>query len=496
MTTPTDDLKKRDETVNTVGVSDNDAFADKTGEYPKRDYFFGSSVNKAARGSQINELFTGGGHLGVSIELPDQKASEYPYNQVQETQSGHVIEVDDTPGGERILIKHRTGSGVELRADGSVLISSKRNKVEVTGADHTVIVEGDGNLVYRGNLNVHVTGDYNLSVGGNINIENKHKFIQQVGGSRTVEVLEDDKQTIHGSQNLLVLEDKHETVYANDKKAVIGSCEIVSEGDIDLHSSKSFLATGAKEWAASSQSININGDKISVVGVTGTLGGEGVHHYGSVFWGPPLGVSTSCTFYGKLLGVASHAEQAAFSMAAVYSFAATNATNASTISPTAAVKVAAAQTVAFDAAAVVNALMLAPTPPIPPTEIPPIPPTTIAMTHASSYGIRNIDLDPGMHRYLNTVKLDDYTGLLGHEPRSMNEIRSKLRVYKGNQDNFAVNLKTKGAIGPNWSNPIPRGWVQFGRIVTADPTVKFGETPLGNNPVENNSKRFKPKRRV
>ena len=454
MTTPTDDLKKRDETVNTVGVSDNDAFADKTGEYPKRDYFFGSSVNKAARGSQINELFTGGGHLGVSIELPDQKASEYPYNQVQETQSGHVIEVDDTPGGERILIKHRTGSGVELRADGSVLISSKRNKVEVTGADHTVIVEGDGNLVYRGNLNVHVTGDYNLSVGGNINIENKHKFIQQVGGSRTVEVLEDDKQTIHGSQNLLVLEDKHETVYANDKKAVIGSCEIVSEGDIDLHSSKSFLSTGAKEWAASSQSININGDKISVVGVTGTLGGENVHHYGSVFWGPPLGVST------------------------------------------AAVKVAAAQTVAFDAAAVVNALMLAPTPPIPPTEIPPIPPTTIAMTHASSYGIRNIDLDPGMHRYLNTVKLDDYTGLLGHEPRSMNEIRSKLRVYKGNQDNFAVNLKTKGAIGPNWSNPIPRGWVQFGRIVTADPTVKFGETPLGNNPVENNSKRFKPKRRV
>lgn len=490
MTTPTDDLKKRDETVNTVGVSDNDAFADKTGEYPKRDYFFGSSVNKAARGSQINELFTGGGHLGVSIELPDQKASEYPYNQVQETQSGHVIEVDDTPGGERILIKHRTGSGVELRADGSVLISSKRNKVEVTGADHTVIVEGDGNLVYRGNLNVHVTGDYNLSVGGNINIENKHKFIQQVGGSRTVEVLEDDKQTIHGSQDLTVLEDKHEMVYANDKKAVIGNFEIVSEGDIDLHSSKSFLATGAKEWAASSQSININGDKISVVGTTGTLGGENVHHYGSVFWGPPLGVSTSCTFYGKLLGVASNAVHAGTAGSATYASA---ATKAASLEPT---EVVAKKVLAVADAAVVNALMLAPTPPIPPTELPPIPPTTIAITHASSYGIRNIDLDPGMHRYLNIVKLDDYTGLLDHEPRSMNEIRSKLRVYKGNQDNFAVNLKTKGAIGPNWSNPIPKGWVQFGRIVTADPTVKFGETPLGNNPVENNSKRFKPKRRV
>ena len=42
--------------------------------------------------------------MGIDLELPDQKPSVYPFNQVQETESGHVIEIDDTPGGERILI--------------------------------------------------------------------------------------------------------------------------------------------------------------------------------------------------------------------------------------------------------------------------------------------------------------------------------------------------------------------------------------------------------
>ncbi len=123
---------------NSLGVA-QDGMQDPTGEYPKREYNYGSSINKASRGTKINNLYVGGGDIGVSLNIEPQRPSEYPFNQVQETVSGHVIEQDDTPGGERVLIKHRTGAGVEMRADGSVIISAVNNKIEVTGGDQTVI---------------------------------------------------------------------------------------------------------------------------------------------------------------------------------------------------------------------------------------------------------------------------------------------------------------------------------------------------------------------
>ena len=109
MTNKLDDLQGRINELGegqeeTVGVP-NEGFADASGEYPNRDYFFGTSVNKAAKGERINNLDLGGGDFGVALDVPDQKPSQYPYNQVQETPSGHVIEIDDTPGGERVLFK-------------------------------------------------------------------------------------------------------------------------------------------------------------------------------------------------------------------------------------------------------------------------------------------------------------------------------------------------------------------------------------------------------
>src|SRR5210317_913625 len=147
-----------------------DGFQDPTGEYPKREYYYGSSINRSARGLKVENLYLGGGVENLDLNLEDQEPSRFPFNQVKETSSGHVISYDDTPGGERILIKHRKGAGVEIRADGSVVISALKNKVEVTGGDQTVIVEGNGKLVYNGNLNLEVTGNYNVNVGGDYNV--------------------------------------------------------------------------------------------------------------------------------------------------------------------------------------------------------------------------------------------------------------------------------------------------------------------------------------
>ena len=39
-----------------------------------------------------------------------RRNTEYPYNRTYETESGHIVEFDDTPFAERIYEKHRTGT--------------------------------------------------------------------------------------------------------------------------------------------------------------------------------------------------------------------------------------------------------------------------------------------------------------------------------------------------------------------------------------------------
>lgn len=50
----------------------------------------------------------------------DDADPRYPNNKVFKTSAGHLIEIDDTPGKERIRIFHKSGSQIQFRIDGSV----------------------------------------------------------------------------------------------------------------------------------------------------------------------------------------------------------------------------------------------------------------------------------------------------------------------------------------------------------------------------------------
>ena len=116
---------------------------DPTGQYPETDYFFSSNISKEARGVARNDLEFFAQYDDVELETGNKVSSVYGKNQVSKSEKGHVWEVDDTDGNERILIKHIEGSGIELTPDGSIIISTKKRKVEVIGGSNEVIVEGD-----------------------------------------------------------------------------------------------------------------------------------------------------------------------------------------------------------------------------------------------------------------------------------------------------------------------------------------------------------------
>lgn len=104
--------------------------------------------------------------------------SKYPFNNVTQTESGHLFEMDDTPGFERLRLQHRTGTFTEIDPEGNrvnriigknIEIVEKNNFVYIKGVCN-IRVDGDCNLTVGGNLNQRVVGDFNQDIGGNYNV--------------------------------------------------------------------------------------------------------------------------------------------------------------------------------------------------------------------------------------------------------------------------------------------------------------------------------------
>jgi hypothetical protein len=98
-------------------------------------------------------------------------SAKYPYNKVLRTESGHLIEVDDTVSKERIHIMHKSGTYVEIDQSGQVVIKSVDNRFDVTTKDNSVYVGGNVNVRVKGNVNMLVDGTYTLESKGNMLIK-------------------------------------------------------------------------------------------------------------------------------------------------------------------------------------------------------------------------------------------------------------------------------------------------------------------------------------
>jgi hypothetical protein len=95
-------------------------------------------------------------------------AAVYPYNHVYESESGHVMEFDDTPNAERVHIAHRSGTFEEIHPDGSKVTKVVNKNYEVVMSDNHLYVMGDCSITINGSGSVFVRGDLDLKVGGNM----------------------------------------------------------------------------------------------------------------------------------------------------------------------------------------------------------------------------------------------------------------------------------------------------------------------------------------
>ena len=104
--------------------------------------------------------------------------AQYPFNKVIETAGGHSVELDDTPGAERIMVYHNSGSYIQIDMNGTTSDKAVGDRYQLTdgnmhvfvGGSAKVTVEQDAHLLVGGNMFQEVMGDMNLSVHGNFDI--------------------------------------------------------------------------------------------------------------------------------------------------------------------------------------------------------------------------------------------------------------------------------------------------------------------------------------
>lgn len=104
-----------------------------------------------------------------SFELDSSYNAQYPYNNAIESESGHAIEIDDTPGAERLHFYHRTGSYQEYRPDGSVQTKTAKDKYDAVGNDSKEYVKGTKTVKVDGDLIFDVKKNIIFKAGSSIN---------------------------------------------------------------------------------------------------------------------------------------------------------------------------------------------------------------------------------------------------------------------------------------------------------------------------------------
>lgn len=132
-----------------------------------------------------------------AIESPySAYAASYPYNKVYATESGHIVEFDDTPGAERFRLYHSpSGTRMEIHPNGD-FVQVNANKWNIT--------VGNDRLRVTGGLKIVVDGNADISVGNNAYIAVENDVNATVGLNMTAVIGNDFNGEIQHNANLLV----------------------------------------------------------------------------------------------------------------------------------------------------------------------------------------------------------------------------------------------------------------------------------------------------
>ena len=188
---------------------------------------------------------------GIAADSDPYISSQYPYNHVHESESGHIHEIDDSPGAERLFTLHQSGTFEEIHPDGSKVVKVIGDNYEIIAGSSNVFIGATNlgsptdalNLTINGNVREYIKGDYHLEVEGD--------YTQKIGGNIRTKVGYKNggnvEEEINGNHAYYIKGYVRGNVGPLEESAAPG------EGDID---------------------INITGSKTEIIGKKSTIFSE------------------------------------------------------------------------------------------------------------------------------------------------------------------------------------------------------------------------------
>jgi len=181
---------------------------------------------------------------GITSSASPYTSATYPLNHVYESEAGHIFEVDDTSGGERLHREHSSGTFEEIHSDGTKVVKVIGDNYEIIAGNSNIFIgatKGSGdvlNLTVNGNVRELIKGDYILEVEGDytqkIGKNHRVKVGYKDGGNREEEIKGNYGYTIDDNIKGRVGVDVDVTIGSNEIRAVNGKSDLSIVGDYQI----------------------------------------------------------------------------------------------------------------------------------------------------------------------------------------------------------------------------------------------------------------------
>jgi len=159
------------------------------------------------------------------------RSGQYPYNHVHESESGHIHEIDDSPGAERLFTQHTSGTFEEIHPKGDKVVKVIGDNYEIVAGVSRVYLAGNVDLTVGGDVRELIKGDYHLEVEGNYTqkIHKNHRIkvgagksggnrVEEIRGNHGYQINGDVKGRITGNIDTII--EKSEVRLINDTSSL------------------------------------------------------------------------------------------------------------------------------------------------------------------------------------------------------------------------------------------------------------------------------------
>ena len=217
--------------------------------------------SRLARGEKTEDTYVLQQEMGRTVNVPiggveetwDEPASaydaQYPHNRVISSVN-HTIELDDTPGSERIMIHHVSGSFIQIDSRGTTTTKSVSDKYDIMDRKQHVVIGGMSTVTVLGNSYVYVKGNKVEEIEGDLQTLVHGNHLLSVGGQSTINA--SDQVQVRGADVKV--------------EANVGTMSIKAAKELQVESGIGAYFKSKKVWMQATDTLNIKGLSTFVTG--------------------------------------------------------------------------------------------------------------------------------------------------------------------------------------------------------------------------------------